>query len=336
MANLDNSMRTALWIVATGVIAAGLYFLREPLTQFAMAMILWLAIHGLAETLGRHMPFLPRWLVLPLALILVLSLVALVAFVVIDNVANIMGDMSGYEARLNQVISQAHHALGAPGIPPTVRDLVAQANPNNRLAAEIGGSLQNFASAATFTLIYLAFLFPASAVMKDKLDFIFRAKGQREAARDVIARIRVSMEKYLWVQTVMSIIITALTYATLRVIGLENALFWSFLIFFLNYIPTIGSIAAVVLTTAVALVQFPTLGSVAAVFAGVGAWQFIIGNFVQPRMTGDSLNLSAVVVLLALAIWGAMWGIVGAFLAAPLTVMLMIVLAQFPSTRWIA
>jgi predicted PurR-regulated permease PerM len=53
-------------------------------------------------------------------------------------------------------------------------------------------------------------------------------------------------------------------------------------------------------------------------------------------MTGDSLNLSAVVVLLALAIWGAIWGIAGAFLAAPLTVMLMIVLAQFPSTRWIA
>jgi predicted PurR-regulated permease PerM len=72
------------------------------------------------------------------------------------------------------------------------------------------------------------------------------------------------------------------------------------------------------------------------VFAGVGVWQFVIGNFIQPRMTGDSLNLSAVVVLLALAIWGSIWGIAGAFLAAPMTVMLMIVLAQFPTTRWIA
>jgi predicted PurR-regulated permease PerM len=134
----------------------------------------------------------------------------------------------------------------------------------------------------------------------------------------------------------MSLIITALTYATLLIIGLENALFWSFLIFFLNYIPTIGSLAAVILTTAVALVQFPTLGPVLAVFGGVSVWQFVIGNFVQPRMTGDSLNLSAVVVLLALAIWGLVWGIVGAFLAAPLTVMIMIVLAQFPTTRWIA
>jgi predicted PurR-regulated permease PerM len=278
---------------------------------------------------------MPRWLALPVALVLVLGLMALVV-VVIDNVAHIMGNMNGYEFRLNQVIDQARQALGAPGIAPTVHDLVAQANPNNRLAAEIGGSLQNFASAATFTLIYLAFLFPASAVMKGKLDLIFRGKAQRDGAREVLARIRESMESYLWVQTVMSLIITALTYVTLRIIGLENALFWSFLIFFLNYIPTIGSIAAVALTTAVALVQFPTLGPVAAVLAGVGAWQFIIGNFIQPRMTGDSLNLSAVVVLLALSIWGLVWGIVGAFLAAPMTVMIMIVLAQFPSTRWIA
>lgn len=336
MASLDISQRGALWIVATGVIAAGLYFLREPLTQFAMAMILWLAIDGLAETLDKRIPFMPRWLALPLALILVLSLVALIGFVVIDNIAHILSDLTRYEFRLNQVIGQAHQALGAPGAPPTVRDLLAQANPDNRLAAEVGLSVQNFASAATFTLIYLAFLFPASAVMKDKLDLIFRTEATRNGARDVLARIRQSMERYLWVQTVMSLIITGLTYSTLRVIGLENALFWSFLIFFLNYIPTIGSIAAVVLTTAVALVQFPTLGPVVGVFAGVGLWQFAIGNFVQPRMTGESLNLSAVVVLLALAIWGLVWGIVGAFLAAPMTVMIMIVLAQFPSTRWIA
>jgi predicted PurR-regulated permease PerM len=300
-----------------------------------MAMILWLAIDGLTGTLDKRIPFMPRWLALPVALVVVLSLVALIGFVVIDNIAAIIGDMSRYEFRLNQVLSQVHQAVGSPGRAPTVRDLVAQLNPRE-LTVEIGEGLQNAASAAVFTLIFLAFIFPAAAVMSDKLDFIFRSEDQREAARDVLMRIRESMERYLWVQTVMSLIITALTYTTLTVIGLENALFWAFLIFFLNYIPTIGSIAAVVLTTAVALVQFPTLGPVVAVFAGVGAWQFIIGNFLQPRMTGESLNLSAVVVLLALAIWGTVWGIAGAFLAAPMTVMLMIVLAQFPTTRWIA
>ncbi|MGE0740026.1 MAG: AI-2E family transporter [Hyphomonadaceae bacterium] len=332
---MDLSQRGAVWIIAAGVIAAGLYFLREPLTQLAMALILWLAIDGLTETLDKRIPFAPRWLALPIALVLVLSLVALIGYVVVDNIAAIIGDLNRYQFRLNQVLSQLHQAIGGPGRAPTVGDLVAQLDPA-RLAAEVGEGLQNLMSSAIFTLIFLAFLFPAASVMSDKLDAIFGRGGKREGARDVIARIRLSMERYLWVQTVMSLIITALTYVTLSVIGLENALFWSFLIFFLNYIPTIGSIAATVLTTAVALVQFQTLGPVFAVFAGVSAWQFIIGNFIQPRMTGDSLNLSAVVVLLALAVWGAMWGIVGAFLAAPLTVMLMIVLAQFRTTRWIA
>jgi len=331
----ESSQRAPLWIIAAGVIAVGLYYLREPLTQFAMALFLWLAIDGLANTLDRRIPIVPKLLSLPIALVLVLGLVALIGFVVVDNLAAILGDLNRYEFRLNQVLAQLHQAVGAPGGTPTVRDLIAQLEPG-RLAAEVGESLQNAASATIFTLIFLAFLFPAASQMKGKLNRIFIGKGQREAARDVLERIRVSIERYLWVQTLMSLVITTLTYITLVIIGLENALFWSFLIFFLNYIPTIGSIFAVVLTTAVALVQFPTLGPVVAVFAGVSVWQFVIGNFVQPRMTGDSLNLSAVVVLLALAIWGLVWGIVGAFLAAPLTVMLMIVLAQFQSTRWIA
>ncbi len=335
MASLDISQRGALWIIATGVIAVGLYFFREPLTQFALALILWLAIDGLTETLDKRIPFTPRWLALPIAIVLVLSLVALIIFVVVENLAEIIGDLNQYEFRLNQVLSHLHQAVGSPGVAPTVRDLIAQLNPA-RLTTEIANSLQNFVSAAVFTLIYLAFLFPAAGVMSGKLDLIFRNEAQRAAAADVFARIRESMERYLWVQTVMSLIVTGLTYATFAIIGLEHALFWSFLIFFLNYIPTIGSIAAVVLTTAVALVQFPTLPPVLAVFAGVSVWQFVIGNFIQPRMTGDSLNLSAVVVLLALAIWGLVWGIVGAFLAAPMTVMIMIVLAQVPSTRWIA
>ena len=331
---MDLSVRGASWIIAAGVIAAGLYFLREPLTQFAMALILWLAIDGLAVSLDKRLPYVPRWVALPAALLCVLGLVALMGWVVVINVGAMMAQSEHYVTRLNEVLAQAYGALGLPGAAPTVTSLVARIGPE-RIAGEIGASLQNLASDVIFILIYLGFLFPAASTMSDKWDRIFVGE-QREAAREAGRRIRDSMERYLWVQTVVSLIITALTYATLVIIGLDHALFWSFVIFFLNYIPTVGSIAAVVLVTAVALAQFSSLTQVAAVFAGVGAWQFLIGNFVQPRMTGDSLNLSAVVVLLALAIWGTIWGIAGAFLAAPLTVMLMIVLAQFESTRWIA
>ncbi|HRP11575.1 MAG TPA: AI-2E family transporter [Terricaulis sp.] len=332
---MDLSQRAPLWIVATGVIAAGLFFLREPLTQFALAIILWLAIDGLADTLDRRFSFIPRWLALPIALVIVLSLVALIGFVVVQNIGAMAADYSTYETRINAILSEGYAMLGVGGQPPTLANLIARLDPA-QIATEVGQGLRALSSDVVFTLIFMGFMFSAAAMMSRKLDYIFGLGPKREGARAVFHRIRVSMERYLWVQTVISVIITLLTYITLTLIGVNNALFWSFVIFFLNYIPTIGSIMATILVVAAALVQFDSIGPIIATGVGVGAWQFLVGNFIQPRMTGDSLNLSAVVVLLALAIWGTIWGIAGAFLAAPLTVMLMIVLAQFESTRWIA
>lgn len=332
---MTNSTKWALWIIATGVIAAGLYVFRDWLTQFALALILWLAIDGLARWLDDHVPNTPRWLALPIALVLVLTLVAVVGLVVTRNVADIAGRLAGQGARLSEMVAQIYQAVGLTGPPPTLDSLLGRADPA-ALLSTIGAAVQRVIGDAVFILIYLGFLFPAAAQFPKKMDIIIRKREARERARLVLTEIRSSMEKYLWVQTVMSLVITALTLATLLIIGMPNALFWAFLIFFLNYIPTIGSLIAVVLTTLAAVVEFGAVGPVAAVAAGVGFWQFAIGNFLQPRFTGDSLNLSAVVVLLALALWGGLWGIAGAFLAAPITVGLMIVLAQNEATRPLA
>jgi AI-2 transport protein TqsA len=285
--------------------------------------------------LSRRLPAMPRWLALPIALVIVLSLAAIVLLVIVQNIGAMMENYGLYETRLNALLSEAYSMLGVGGVAPTVGNLIARLDPG-QIAGQLGQGLRALASDVMFTLIFLGFMFSAAAMMPRKLDYIFGPGAKREGARKVMHRIRVSMERYLWVQTVISLIITLLTYITLAVIGVQNALFWSFVIFFLNYIPTIGSIVSTILALAAAIVQFDAIGPIVATGVGVGAWQFIVGNFLQPRMTGESLNLSAVVVLLALAIWGGVWGIAGAFLAAPLTVMLMIVLAQFESTRWIA
>ncbi|MES1156633.1 MAG: AI-2E family transporter [Alphaproteobacteria bacterium] len=331
---MDWSQRTALYVIALGVFVAALYFLREPLTQFAMALILWFSIHTLTLTVKKRLK-LPYALALPIIVVVVLGVLALVLFVIINNISALANDAGAYRARLDSLVAQIYAALHIAGSPPTLVDMLRGVDPGT-IVAYIGSGLQALASSVVFIFIYLIFLFPAAGMMQRKFVAIFPDSTQRAAAQKVLASISHSMSQYLWVQTVASAITTALTYVCLLFVGLDNALFWAFLIFFLNYIPTIGSIVAVVLPTAFALVQFPTLAPVAGVALGVGVWQFVIGNFVMPRMTGQSLNLSAVVVLLALSIWAAIWGIPGAFLASPITVMLMIVLAQFPSTRWIA
>ena len=136
------------------------------------------------------------------------------------------------------------------------------------------------------------------------------ARAQVRAVGDEARR---GIESYLWTQTVISALITVLTYCSLLVLGVKNALFLSALIFVLNYIPTVGSIVAAMVPPLFALVQ-PSMPAwvpgmppqdtyiyAGLVLAVVSFWQFSIGNFIQPRMMGESLNLSSLVVLLALA-----------------------------------
>jgi len=228
--------------------------------------------------------------------------------------------------------------------PPTVSQLLSS---NATSIAQIAGNVaSSLVGDMVLVFIYVAFLIVSAGAFSKQLDEIFKRQADRTKARLIGQEIRRTMEQYLWVQTALSIIATSLTYVTLLIVGLDNALFWAFVIFVLNYIPTVGSIIATILPTLFAVVQplsaWPewmpddSLVCAAIVFLGVAVWQFLIGNFVAPRMQADSLNLSPLVVLMSLAVWGALWGPAGMFLSAPLTVMVMIVLAQVPGARWIA
>jgi predicted PurR-regulated permease PerM len=331
---MDRASKAALAIIATGVVAAGFYFGRNVLTQFALAALLWLGVGGIASWLERKTK-LDRRIGLILGGVLVAALAAAGVWLFVINVTAMGTQASTYEARLNDLITQAYSLAGLDAPPPTTRQLAERFSIDHMIGEAALGA-RGALGDATFILLYVAFIFAASRSFAAKLDAIFPQPVSRAHVRKVLTRMRRSMETYLWVQTIISLIISVATYLTLLLIGLENALFWTFLIFFLNFIPTIGSIIATILPTIFALVQFPDLVPVALVAFGVGFWQFFIGNVVQPRMMSESLNLSALVVLASLAIWGALWGIAGAFLSAPLTVMAMIALAQFPSTRWIA
>ena len=85
-----------------------------------------------------------------------------------------------------------------------------------------------------------------------------------------------------------------------------------------------------------AVVQFDGLGRAGILLAALFAITFVVGNILLPRMQGSSLNMDPLVVLISLAFWGALWGLAGAFLSTPLTVLAMIILAQFKGSRWIA
>jgi predicted PurR-regulated permease PerM len=131
-------------------------------------------------------------------------------------------------------------------------------------------------------------------------------------------------------------IIAVASWAVVAALGLQNALFWAFLIFLVGYVPVIGGAIGILLPPIFALVQFDDWWHAAVMLAGLQVINFVVGNIIYPRMQGKSLNIDPLVVLLSLAFWGAIWGVPGLFLSTPLTVAAMVILAQFSGSRWIA
>lgn len=343
---MSTNVSVALWITASGVIVAGLYLGREILAPFALAVFLFLIIEGFARVIHEQISALKLGLARLVSILFVIG--GFVGFLVMlgQGIAQFSGQASDYETRINGLIASLYGMISMNEA-PTLTELIF-----NEQGQRFFGTLANAVSGVTgdlvLILIYVAFLFFAQAAWPGKLDKIFQDPEGRERVRSVGAEARRSIETYLWIQTVISALITALTFVTLLALGVENAIFLSALIFVLNYIPTVGSIAAALVPPLFAIVQpdvpawIPGEGAMESyvfalfVFVAVSFWQFSIGNFVQPRVMGNTLNLSSLVVLLSLAVWGAIWGIPGMFLSAPLTVLVMILCAQHTSTRWIS
>jgi AI-2 transport protein TqsA len=138
------------------------------------------------------------------------------------------------------------------------------------------------------------------------------------------------------IKSLMSLLTGTLSYFVLLFIGIDAPFFWAFLIFLLNYIPAIGSLIATLFPTIFAMLQFGDITHPILVLTIVGSIQVVIGNLLEPRVMGNNLNISTLVVFITLTVWGAIWGVIGMLLSVPVTVIMILILSEIPSTRGIA
>ncbi|MDP3854560.1 AI-2E family transporter [Phenylobacterium sp.] len=326
--------RTALVILAVIACGATLYLLRGILTPLALAVFLAVMIDGFARVIRSRLPWVSEGAALPSAIVLSVLLFGGSTFVIAENATSFVGQLVAYTPRLNGLIAQVAGLLGID-VPPTVSELFVRLNPSAYLA-DIAKGLQGFASDAFFILIYLGFIIASRRGFQRKVVGLFPHHAERAEAMAAFRRIRDGVERYLWVQTVTGLIIAVASWIAMAVMGLDNAVFWAFLIFIASYIPVIGGAVGILAPPVFALIQFPTFWPAVILLGVLQAIQFVVGNIILPRMQGDSLNMDPVVVLLSLAFWGVLWGTTGMFLSTPLTVMVMVILAQFSGTRWLA
>ena len=146
---------------------------------------------------------------------------------------------------------------------------------------------------------------------------------------DIVGKIR----RYLATKVLISAVVGVLVWASLALIGMELSGVFGILAFLLNFIPNIGPLIVTVLPIPIAVVQFQSPLPVILVVAVPGIIHNVIGNIVEPKLMGEGLDLHPVTVLLALSVWGMLWGIMGMFLSVPITAVIRIVLLQFDTLR---
>jgi len=184
--------------------------------------------------------------------------------------------------------------------------------------------------------IYIIFLMLEQGSFDKKISSLVANPERERRVRNIIKKIQHDIRKYISIKVFTSTLTGALSYAFLLILDVDFAAVWGLLIFLLNFIPTVGSIIATIFPAVIALAQFEGYTQFVLVLAVIASFQMAIGNFLEPRMMGTSFNLSPLLILLNLALWGYIWGVVGMFLCVPFLIIVFIVLAHFPQTRPIA
>ena len=146
-------------------------------------------------------------------------------------------------------------------------------------------------------LLYAVFILLEDASFKPKLKAIFVGKENDDKVDGILEKISTSISSYFGLKTLLSLITGSLSYIALRIIGVDAPEFWAFLIFILNFIPTIGSLIATIFPAIFCLFQFGTFTPSLLVLGIVGTIQVIVGNFLEPKIMGSSMNISPLVTI---------------------------------------
>ncbi len=222
-------------------------------------------------------------------------------------------------------------------MPNAARNLIASALNNldlEGLARGILGGGLGFSRALILVMIYMIFIFAEQKVFRRKILSI--AGPKHEDARRVLDTIGRGIQKYLGVKTAVSLITGSLCYLVLIMLGVPYALLFGLLTFMLNYIPTFGSIVAAIFPTVTMLAFEGSWEKALVVMAAYLAINLTLGSFLEPRILGRELNLSPLVIIVSVVVWAGIWGVVGAFLAVPLTSAIQIVLLSSERTKPVA
>lgn len=312
------------------VVVAGLKAAETVLVPFLLSVFIALIFSPLLAWLKACR--VPNVVAICLIIALVVLIGWLIGILVGSSISDFRKNLPAYQAGLQQLSGGVLTWLGEHGVKLDMEQMRNSFDPGKimQLAGNTLSSLGNAMTNAFLILLTVIFILAEQVGFSEKLQLARKDNG---ASRDTMQKFTDSVNSYLGIKSLLSLLTGILVMIWLWILGLDYPVMWGLLAFLLNFVPNIGSIIAAVPPVLLALVQLNPL------FAGLTALGFVVvnvlvGNFLEPRIMGRGLNLSPLVVFLSLVFWGWVLGPVGMLLSIPLTIMVKIALENDPDTRW--
>jgi AI-2 transport protein TqsA len=329
----DRALKIGVGLVAAVLIAAALAQARTVFEPLALALFIIAIVWPLQRWLQVRMP---KLLALGVTIIVTVTVCLTFASLVVWGFGRVsrslVTDVARYQALYDNLVTWLDdHGISVAGLWAEHFNVGWLLRVSQFVTGRVNTTL-------TFWLIALLYLV-LGLLEVDDMRLKVEVIHNREAARVLLqgsAACAAKFRKYMLVRSQMSAITGLLVGAFAWIAGLQFPVEWGVIAFALNYIPFIGPFIATVFPTLLAMAQFHSWQAVLGVFICLNLIQFVIGSYVEPRVAGNLLALSPLVVLFATFLWTYLWGLFGTFIGVPMALAMVTFCDQHPSSRWLA
>jgi len=333
---MSTSRTTATAQIVTGIAAAValLHFLASIIIPFVIAFVLAVLVNALVRFIQNRWAAAPAWAVSLLAGVVVIMTASFGIFIMAQGVAQMVAEGPALLARLDDIalgLGRSVH-LHEPLRLSSITGKVSVAD----VAGFLLSGMQGVISGLLLMVVYFGFMLAGRKRIAAKVGRAAGSSSRASMINSTVGRIETDIETYVFVQTITGLMLTSAAIIVMLAVGLNNVLFWAVIFFLLTFIPNLGVTVGSIAPSLFALVQFKTIWQAITIFVVIQIVATIVGNFIYPRLQAHTQNIDPVATLLSLAFWSWLWGLPGAFLAVPMTLMSMMVFSQFESTRWVA
>jgi AI-2 transport protein TqsA len=322
---MQQNQRVLIPLVGIIALVAAGFVLKTAQAVILPLVIAWFLSYILAPLVN----FLDRHHVSPgpsvaVVLLLLLGFFYLAGLFIYSRVVAFANEYPKYAVQFNQIASGFTHHVTIPSW-LSFKTFDWQQKVSDQLVS-LPGSFVVFFKNLLLVLIFLVFMLLGKPYFQGKIERAF-PDSQGEKVNRVTVSIASQISRYLFIKLLLSVLTGVLVWLVLQLMGVDFSITWGVLAFLLNFIPTVGSIVATIPPVLLAFVQFypDRLWIAVAVLSILTLIHQTIGNFIEPKLMGENLNLSPVVILLSLVFWGWLWGIPGALLSVPIAAIIKIV-----------